>query len=55
LLRTTIVLNATDALCKDAATNLLVDMYTTVFKKGPFGAALGKLYRDKNSWWAAAT
>ena len=46
----TIVLNATDTLCKDvSATNLRVDVHPIVFKKIPFGAALGELYRDKNS------
>jgi hypothetical protein len=39
-------------LCNDvSATYLLlftVDVYAAVFKKGPLGAALGKLYRDKN-------
>jgi hypothetical protein len=25
-----------------------VDVYATVFKKDSFGAALGKIYRDKN-------
>jgi hypothetical protein len=42
----------TDALCNAvSATYLLlftVDVYAAVFKKGPLGAALEKLYRDKN-------